>query len=166
MESKTTTSVDAGEHEAPLRRAFEVARQAAERGHYPFGAVLVGPGGEVLLEAGNAVTAEGGDVTAHAERRAVTAASQAYAPDFLADCTLYASAEPCAMCAGAIYWSSIGRVVFGQSVESLAAGWGEDNAGLRLDLPCRVVLASGRPQVEVVGPLLEEEAAALQSLRP
>jgi hypothetical protein len=74
----------------------------------------------VLMERGNEVGREGGDATAHAERLLVSSASAAYGREFLAGCALYASAEPCAMCAGAVYWSGIGRVVFGQSVESLA----------------------------------------------
>src|SRR5665213_2082533 len=62
-----------------------------------------------------------GDMTAHAERLLATAACKAYEPEELADCTIYASAEPCAMCAGAIYWAGIGRVVYGLSEERLKA---------------------------------------------
>lgn len=66
-------------------------------------------------------------------------ASKHYAPDFLATCTLYTSTEPCAMCSGAIY--------------------GDDPANPTMHLPCRVVLSSGQKEIEVMGPLLEEEAA-------
>jgi tRNA(Arg) A34 adenosine deaminase TadA len=149
-----------------LRRAFGVAREAAASGGFPFGAVLVGPDGGVLLERGNEVGREGGDATAHAERLLVSSASAAYGREFLAGCALYASAEPCAMCAGAVYWSGIGRVVFGQSVESLAITCPDDRVAARLDIPCRTVFATGLSPVDVTGPLLEDEAAALQALRP
>ena len=81
---------------------------------------------------------------------------------FLQRCTLYTSAEPCAMCAGAIYWAGIGRVVYGQSEKSLKAITGAHGENPTLDLPCRVVFAAGQRKVEIVGPLLEEESAALQ----
>jgi len=149
-----------------MRRAFEVAREAAARGGYPFGAVLAGPDGTVLAEAGNTCAPTLGDVTAHAERLLIATVAQAYSRDFLRTCTLYASGEPCAMCAGAIYWSGVGRVVFGQSVESLKQTNPDDGVSPRLDMPCRAVFATGLPPTEVIGPLLEDEAAALQALRP
>lgn len=145
-----------------LRLAFAVARQAKEAGDHPFGAILVGPDGEVLMEQGNGFTAEGHDMTAHAERLLATRASKAYPPDFLAGCALYTSAEPCAMCAGAIYWAGIGKVVFGQTEASLGELTGDHPENPTMDLPCRVVFAAGRRKVEVVGPMLEEESAELQ----
>ena len=66
------------------------------------------------------------------------------------------------MCAGAIYWSGIGRVVYGQSERDLKIATGDHPENPTLDLPCRVVFAAGQRAIEVVGPLLEEEAAALQ----
>jgi tRNA(Arg) A34 adenosine deaminase TadA len=149
------------QHETLLRRCFEVAKAARDTGDHPFGAILVGPDGAVLLQAGNA---HGGahDRTAHAERVLATRASKTYRPPFLADCTMYSSAEPCAMCAGAIYWAGIGRVVYGQAEHTLKAQTGAHPENPSLDLPCRVVFAAGQRPVEVVGPLLEEEAAALQ----
>ena len=93
------------DHALFLRRAFDVARRARAGGDHPFGAVLVGADGRVLMGQGNGYSAEGRDMTAHAERLLASRASKAYRPVFLAGCTLYASAEPCAMCAGAIYWA-------------------------------------------------------------
>lgn len=145
-----------------LRLAFAVARAAREGGDHPFGAILVGPDGAVLMEQGNGYTAEGRDMTAHAERLLTTRASKAYRPDFLKGCTLYTSAEPCAMCAGAMYWAGIGRVVFGQTEADLKALTGDHPENPTLDLPCRVVFAAGQRVVEVVGPMLAEEAAELQ----
>jgi tRNA(Arg) A34 adenosine deaminase TadA len=143
-----------------LRRCFDVARRARARGAHPFGAILVSPSGDVLLEAENGYLPER-DMTAHAERLLATSASRAHRPEFLAGCTLYTSAEPCAMCAGAAYWAGIGRVVYGLSERRLKAMTGAHDENPTLDLPCREVFARGQRHVEVVGPLLEDEAAAL-----
>lgn len=148
---------------ALLRRAFEIARQAKETGDHPFGCLLAGPDGDILMEQGNGYTAEGQDMTAHAERLLATRASKRWRPDFLVDCTMYTSAEPCAMCSGAVYWSGIGRVVFGQTEKSLKEQTGDHEENPTLDLPCRDIFAAGQRKVEVVGPLLEDEAAALQA---
>ena len=142
-----------------LRRAFAVAARSREHGNHPFGAVLIGPTGKVLLEQENGYMPDR-DMTAHAERLLATAASKAYEPAFLAECTMYASAEPCAMCAGAIYWAGIGRVVYGLSEGRLKQVTGAHPENPTLDLPCRTVFAAGQRAVEVVGPLLEDEAAA------
>jgi len=151
------------EHETLLRRAFDLARQARRQGDHPFGALLAGPDGIVLIEQCNGFTAKGRDMTAHAERLLATRASRAYEADFLATCTLYTSAEPCAMCSGAIYWAGIGRVVYGQTEKSLKALTGAHAENPTLDLPCRVVFGAGQRAVEVIGPLLEDEAAAIQA---
>ncbi|MBK5960473.1 tRNA-specific adenosine deaminase [Rhodoplanes elegans] len=150
------------DHESLLRRAFEVARGSREGGDHPFGAILVGPDGTVLMEQGNGYTAEGRDMTAHAERLLASRASRTHPQAFLATCTLYTSAEPCAMCAGAIYWAGIGRVVYGQSERHLKAQTGDHPENPTLDLPCRTVFGAGQRPVAVIGPLLEDEAAALQ----
>jgi len=146
--------------EANLRLAIDVARQARAAGNHPFGAVLVGPDGAVLMQAGNA-HGEAGDRTGHAERLLMTRASLAYSAEFLAGCTMYANAEPCAMCAGAAYWAGVGRVVYGLSERDLGALIGPHPENLTLDLPCRVVLGAGQRTIEVVGPLLEAEARAV-----
>jgi tRNA(Arg) A34 adenosine deaminase TadA len=151
------------DHESLLRRAFEVARRSRLEGDHPFGALLAGPDGAVLMEQCNGFTSEGRDMTAHAERLLAGRASRAYGAAFLAGCTLYTSAEPCAMCAGAIYWAGIGRVVYGQTEKSLKAATGAHAENPTLDLPCRTVFAAGQRTVEVIGPLLEDEAAALQA---
>jgi tRNA(Arg) A34 adenosine deaminase TadA len=145
-----------------LRLAFDVARRARAEGNHPFGAVLAGPDGEVWLEQGNSFATDGGDMTAHAERLLATAASRRFVAARLAACTMYISAEPCAMCAGAIYWAGIGRVVYGQSERDLKRQTGAHAENPTLDLPCRVVFRAGQRSIEVVGPVLEEEAARLQ----
>ena|SRR5947209_3493614 len=146
-----------------LRRAFEVAARARAGGDHPFGSVLVGPGGEILREQGNGYSAEGGDRTAHAERLLASWAAKNLDLAYLQSCTLYSSAEPCAMCAGALYWAGVGRVVYGQSESGLKAATGAHDENPTLDLPCRIVFAAGQRPTEVVGPMLEEEAAQLQA---
>ena len=156
----TPSGSETGDHERHLRRAFEVARRSGARGNHPFGAILVGPDGLVLMEAENSCVTER-DRTGHAERNLMTRASIAYPAAFLARCTLYASAEPCAMCTGAAYWAGIGRIVYGLSETALAALIGPHPDNLTLDLDCRSVLGTGQRRVEVIGPLLEEEARAV-----
>ena len=153
-----TRDLPALDHERLLRRAIAVAEESRRAGNHPFGAILVGPDGAVLMEAMNAFGVDG-DATGHAERSLMTRASIAYGADFLAGCTMYASAEPCAMCAGAAYWAGIGRVVHGMSERALKALIGPHPENLTLDLPCRAVFAAGQREVEVIGPLLEEESA-------
>jgi tRNA(Arg) A34 adenosine deaminase TadA len=146
--------------EAMLRRSYAVARRALDHGNHPFGAILVDREGNVLIESENGYLPSR-DMTAHAERLLATRASTAHRPEFLASCTLYSSAEPCAMCAGAAYWAGIGRVVYGLSERRLKEITGDHPENPTLDVPCRVVLEGGQRRVEVVGPLLEDEGAAL-----
>ena len=146
------------DHERFLRLTFALAEKSRGEGNHPFAAILVGPDGEVLMEQTNAFGVEG-DSTGHAERVLMTRASIAHGADFLARCTMYANAEPCAMCAGAAYWAGIGRVVHGMSEKALKALIGPHPENLTLDLPCREVFAAGQREVEVIGPLLAEESA-------
>ena len=145
-----------------LRRSFEVARRAMSHGNHPFGAILVDQSGQVLLEAENGYM-PAHDGTAHAERLLATQACTTIAPEILSSATLYSSAEPCAMCAGAIYWAGIGRLVYGLSEHRLRALTGNHPENPTLDLPCREVFGSGQRSTEVVGPLLEDEAAAMHA---
>lgn len=140
-----------------LRLAIDVAQRARAHGNHPFGAVLVGARGDLLLEAENTVVTDC-DSTGHAETNLVRMASRQFSSDFLESCTLFSSTEPCAMCAGAIYWSGVGRVVYGMSEARLAMLTGDDPQNRTLLLPCREVFARGRRPVEVLGPALEEEA--------
>ena len=145
-----------------LRAAIAVARRAREHGNHPFGAILVDAENQVVLEAENTVLTEQ-DCTGHAETNLVRLASRRFTPEQLATCTLYASTEPCAMCAGAIHWSRIGRVVYALREDDLYAIVGLAPEQLRL--PCREVFArSGRP-VQVDGPetVLDAEARAVHA---
>lgn len=143
-----------------LHHSIELARQSRARGDHPFGALLAGPDGEILLEAMNTCGTKG-DRTGHAERNLMTAASLKYDVEFLSQCTMYTSAEPCAMCAGSVYWTGVGRVVHGMSEAALKELIGPDPENLTMDLPCVTVFGSGQRKVEVVGPLLDEESATV-----
>jgi tRNA(Arg) A34 adenosine deaminase TadA len=145
-----------------LRRSFEVARRALTHGNHPFGAILVDQNRNVLIETENGYMPSH-DGTAHAERLLATQACTTLSPDILRNATLYCSAEPCAMCAGAMYWAGIGRLVYGLSEHRLRAITGNHPENPTLDLPCREVFSSGQRPTEVVGPLLEDESEALHA---
>src|SRR5687768_5346999 len=94
-----------------LRRALVIAKQAKLQGNLPFGCILVDGEATILEEAGNTVNIDRNAI-AHCELNLIQQIAGKYAADFLQTCTIYCSVEPCPMCAGAIYWSGIGRVVF------------------------------------------------------
>ncbi len=158
MDPNASTEFD----ELFLRRSFEVARRSLTHGNHPFGAVLVDRDGNVLIETENGYMPSR-DGTAHAERLLATRACTTLSADVLGRATLYSSAEPCAMCAGAIYWAGIGRLVYGLSEHRLRAVTGDHPENPTLDLPCREVFRSGQRATEVIGPLLEDEAEALHA---
>ncbi|OEF25556.1 nucleoside deaminase [Vibrio rumoiensis] len=143
-----------------LKQCFELAVQAKEQGIHPFSAILVSAEGEVLLKQINGYLPNK-DMTGHAERLIMTEASQMYRPEYLKDCTLYISAEPCAMCAGAIYWAGVGRVVYGLSESKLKQITGNHPENPTLDLPCRTVFSAGQRPMEIIGPIMEAAAARI-----
>jgi tRNA(Arg) A34 adenosine deaminase TadA len=148
------------DHERHLLAAIELARRARERGNHPFGALLVDQDGNVVLEAENTVRT-GRDVTGHAETNLMRLASARFGGEFLESCTLYTSTEPCAMCAGAIYWGNVRRVVFALGQEDIRSITGDNPENFQLELSCREVFARGDHEVEVSGPHLPEQARAV-----
>jgi tRNA(Arg) A34 adenosine deaminase TadA len=137
-------------HESFIRQTYTLARQAMQRGDHPFGALLVHQG-EVVLTAKNSVNSQQ-DLTRHAELNLVSQSGRQFRDEFLSQCTLYTSTEPCVMCAGAIYWTGIRRVVYGCS----AAALGRVTGG-QLLIPCRRIFEQGKQPTQVIGPILEEE---------
>jgi tRNA(Arg) A34 adenosine deaminase TadA len=139
-----------------LRTAHEVALQAMGAGHHPFGAVLVGPDNAVLMRQGNVGTVR------HAESELARRAAEEHARDFLWRCTLVTTFEPCAMCAGTLYWANIGTLVYGVAEMSLFALTGDDPDNPTMRLPARTVLASGQKKIAIHGPFpeLEDELIA------
>lgn len=140
-----------------MRTSLAVAQAAREHGNHPFGAILVDENHQVLLEAENTVVT-GRDCTGHAETNLMRLASQHFPPEKLALCTLYTSTEPCAMCAGAIHWGNVRRVVFALSEVALyeMVGPSPDH----LVLPCREVFARSERPVKILGPATELDAEA------
>ncbi|RDW68731.1 nucleoside deaminase [Aspergillus mulundensis] len=118
----------------------------------PFAALLLAPDNETVL-----LTSLSLSHVRHAECELARNAADNYAFDYLASCTIVSTWEPCAMCAGAIYWAHIGRLVYLASEKELRKLTGVGNVeNLTLDLPCRAVFGAGQTRVEVVGPLVEE----------
>ena len=128
-----------------MKMALQEAQAAFAAGEIPVGAVVVCQD-RVVARAHN-LTERLGDVTAHAEMQAITAASATLGGKYLTDCTLYVTLEPCVMCAGAIGWSQVDRLVFGA---------GDDNRGYRRFAPDAL-----HPKTQVESGLLAEECAAL-----
>jgi tRNA(Arg) A34 adenosine deaminase TadA len=142
-----------------LRRAIDVAKRSREHGNRPFGAVLAGPDGQQLLEAENTQVTER-RCTDHAESNLMRLASSQFDREYLAGSTVYASCEPCPMCAGAIYWGNVRRVVFALDEATIGEYTGNDPEHT-LNMPCREVFARGKRETEVIGPALLDEARAV-----
>ena len=98
-----------------MKKALLEAELALQKGEVPVGVVVVSHG--QIIARGHNLTETLTDVTAHAEMQAITAAANYIGGKYLIDCTLYVTLEPCSMCAGALYWSQLGRLVFGASDE-------------------------------------------------
>lgn len=143
-----------------VRRAIAIGRRARDTGNQPFGALLVTADGQVLAEGQNTEETTR-DCTGHAETNAVRDAGREYDADVMAGATLYSSNEPCPMCAAAIFWSGVRRLVYGLSGDDL---YDEVGAlpGLQMRLSARELYARCAQPVEVVGPMLRDEALALQ----
>ena len=140
-----------------LRTAIEMARLAREHGNHPFGAILVDENNQVVLKAENTIVT-GGNCTGHAETNLMRLATQNFSAEILANCTLYTSTEPCAMCAGAIYWGNVRRVIYALSEVGLYEIIGPSPD--QLLLPCREVFAHSQRRVEVEGPSTELDTEA------
>lgn len=130
-----------------MRQALEEARSAAEADEVPIGAVVVSPKGAIIGR-GHNLTEALNDVTAHAEMQAITAAATRLGGKYLTGCTLYVTVEPCAMCAGAIGWAQISRIVYGAP---------DPKRGYRVF----AARPPFHPRARVEGGLLADEATAL-----
>lgn len=148
MNTPALASLTLGQCARHLRQADTVARRAMAMGRHPFGALLLAPDGEtVLAEQGNI------DTVNHAEATLARTAAANYPGAYLAQCTLVTTFEPCAMCAGTVYWAGIGRVLYGAEETALLALTGDHPENPTLSLPCREVFARGQRVVEVIGPV-------------
>ena len=141
-----------------LRRAIVLSERARLNGNQPFGAVLVGGNGEVLAEAENA-TLSARDLTLHAEMNALRIASPRLSPAEIVHATMYASGEPCPMCAGAMLQHGVRRLVFGIRWEENRPYQRPAPPGVvRPTVGCREILRLAPVPVEIIGPVLEDEA--------
>ena len=127
-----------------MKKALEEAQNAFERSEIPVGVIVTIQ--DRIIARGHNLTETLNDVTAHAEMQAITAAANSLGGKYLRGCTMYVSLEPCQMCAGALYWSQISKVVF--AAEDLQRGY-------------RVMGARLHPKTEVSHGLLSDEASAL-----
>ena len=133
-----------------LRHANRAAKTAMAKGSHPFGAILVAPDNEtVLMEQGNINTVN------HAESTMARLAAEKYDSDFLWECTLYTTAEPCAMCAGTQYWANIGKLVYGITERQLLAYTGSHSENPTMDVPCRYIFEHSQKPIQVWGPIEE-----------
>lgn len=131
-----------------LSRANAIALRAMQFGHQPFGCVIVAPDHEtVLFEHSNIDTVE------HAESCAARLAWKHFSAEYLWECSLYTTVEPCAMCAGTMYWANIGRLVYGMSQEQLREITGDDPRNPTLSISAREILLSGFKAINVIGPV-------------
>jgi len=127
-----------------MKKALQEAEEAFEKGEIPVGAVIV-INDRIIARAHN-LTELLNDVTAHAEMQAITAAANFLGGKYLTNCTLYVTLEPCQMCAGALYWSQISKIVYGAR--------DEERGCITLDTKLH-------PKTKMVGGILADEASAL-----
>jgi len=127
-----------------MRKALEEAEKAFERGEIPVGVVIVI--NNQIIARGHNLTETLNDVTAHAEMQAITAAASFLGGKYLKDCTMYVSLEPCQMCAGALYWSQISKLIFAADDDQR----GYRKTGVKL-----------HPKTEVKSGILANEASSL-----
>lgn len=128
-----------------MRIALEEARSAFEEGEVPVGGVIVS--GNDVIARGHNLVIRLNDPTAHVEMQLITCASDYIGSRYLADCTLYVTLEPCVMCAGALFWSQIGRVVYGTADPKRGAS----SIGQRIY----------HPKTKIVGGVMEKECAEI-----
>jgi len=144
-----------------LYEAGRIAHRAKEKGNHPFGCLLADARGNILLSGENTVETEHNDC-GHAETNLMIAASKKYDREFLAGCSIYTTAEPCAMCTGAIYWTNVRRIVIGFSERDLLEMTGADPENPTFNLPCSEILARGQKDFEIVGPV--KDPALIETL--
>ncbi|PRZ02292.1 nucleoside deaminase [Marinilabilia salmonicolor] len=128
-----------------MKQAYMEAREALMKDEVPVGAVVVSEG--TIISRAHNLTETLNDVTAHAEMLAITSASEALGGKYLNNCTLYVTLEPCTMCAGALNWSQIGRIVYGAV---------DEKRGYK-----RLTPSPLHPKTEIVGGIMEKECGEL-----
>ena len=141
--------------ESYVRRAIDLADSAVERGNTPFGSLLVAD--DEIVQTAENTTLTDEDISAHPEFKLARWAANELEPDDRAACTMYTSTEPCPMCASAIVYAGLGRVVYSVSVDSLA----ELRDDSVIEIPCEEVVDRAGGSTTVEGPVLEDEGLAV-----
>jgi len=142
------------QHEKYIKQTYQLAKSAQEKGNHPFGALFVIDNRVVFTAENSAITDN--DITRHAELNLVSKVTRELDPESVRQGILYTSTEPCAMCAGAIFWSGISNIVYGCPAVVLG-----EIAGGAFVVPCRDLLKYGKRHLSVVGPVLEDQGAAI-----
>lgn len=138
-----------------IRLCFTIAEGAKENADGPFGSVITNEEGQIIAKAGN-TTSSKNSVIYHAEMNAIEQAESVRGKGNLEGCTLYSSAEPCPMCASAIVWCGLKRVVFGASIKAL-----QKRGVHQIEINCRDIFRKSGSSMEVLGPVLEDEGLNL-----
>lgn len=146
------------QHDRYMKRCIQLAEASLAQGNHPFGAVIVDAQGNIIVESGNIEVSEK-ECTGHAETTAMRKAVSMYSKEFLWNCTLYTTVEPCCMCTGAIYWGNVGRIIYGISEKQLLELTGNDEDNPTFDLPCREIIKKGQKPIEVIGPIADAKLA-------
>ena len=146
--SPTGTDPTEEQMEKHILSANEVAREAAQQGHHPFGAILVDADNETVLMSQRNI-----DTVNHAESTLSRLAATKFSSEHLWQCTLYSTVEPCVMCAGTLYWANIGRLAYGMSEIQLLDFTGAHAENPTMNIPCRYVFKHSQKAIKVWGPL-------------
>lgn len=146
--------MDREKHIYYLREAIKESILSKENGNTPFGALIVDKDGNIILRQQNIEITEH-DCTGHAETTIMRKASKLYKKDFLWECTLYTTFEPCAMCCGAIYWGNIGTIVYGLEEKTLLKLTGDNEQNPTFNLPSREIIKAGQKDIKIIGPFEE-----------
>ncbi|MFA9414991.1 nucleoside deaminase [Natrinema sp. HArc-T2] len=141
--------------ESFVRRAIDLARSAVEHGNTPFGSLLVVD--DTVIRTAENTTLTDDDIAAHPEFKLAQWAARELEPHERASCTMYTSTEPCPMCASAIVYAGLERVVYSVPVDSLAAVRDENV----IEIPCTEVVDRADGSTTVEGPILEDEGLAV-----
>jgi len=144
-----------------LRLAIRLSEAAVVRGGRPFGAVVTDGDGRIVAQAKGIPSVDPRDWTAHSEMQALRAASALLSWEALSRATIYASGEPCPMCAAAVYWCNIRRLVFSVGEPAMRALRAPYERATGIAMRCEEIFARCDRKIEVIGPLLEEEGLAV-----
>jgi len=141
-------------HQEYIKKSYKIAQSAQAHGNHPFGALLV-LDDKIILSSENTVITDK-DITRHAEMNLISLAVKTLDSTTLSSTSLYTSTEPCAMCAGALFWSGISHLIYGCSAKKLG-----EIAGGSFVVPCTEIFTYGNRKINVSGPILEQEGAEI-----